>query len=107
MMMRRGIEKGVVVGQIEHLPVGHFGQLFAAIANIHAPQAGKRVQNFVALAIPNLDAIGMGDDPRATGGMEGLVVCKGMKMMVDVVLDDFSDIDVFLMYGHGFSPKLS
>jgi hypothetical protein len=28
-------------------------------------------------------------------------------MVVDVVLDDFSDIDVLLMYGHGFSPKLN
>ena len=49
----------------------------------------------------------MGDDPRAAGGMEGLVVGKGMKMVVDVVLDDFGDIDVLLMCGHGFSPKLN
>jgi hypothetical protein len=29
-----------------------------------------------------------------------------VEMVVDVVLDDFSDIDVLLMRGHRFSPEL-
>jgi hypothetical protein len=49
----------------------------------------------------------MGDDPETACGVEGLVVGKGVKMVVNVVLDDFSDVDVFLGCGHGFSPKLN
>jgi hypothetical protein len=47
----------------------------------------------------------MGDHPGAASGMEGLVIGEGVKMVVDVVLDDFSDIDVFLMCRHGSSPS--
>jgi hypothetical protein len=71
----------------------------------YAPQAGKAVQNLVTLAIPDIDAIGMGDHPWAASGMEGLVVGKGVKMVVDIVLDDFSDVYVFQVCGHGSSPS--
>ena len=102
---RRRLEEGVVVGQVEHLAIGGLGQLLAAIADIHAPQARHAVEQLVALGVPDPHAVGMGDDPRAAVGMEGLVVGEGMEMVADVVLDEFGDIEVLLMGGHGFSPN--
>ena len=39
----------------------------------------------------------MGDDPRATCRVKRLMIRERMKMMGDVVLHDFFDVDVLLM----------
>ena len=43
-----GLEKAVVVRQLHHLRVRRVGQLFAAIAYVHAPQAAHGVQHAFA-----------------------------------------------------------
>ena len=91
---RRGLEEGVVVGQVEHLSVGGFGQLLAAVADIDAPQAGHRIEIFLAVGVPDPHALGVGDDPRAAFAVEGLVVGEGMKMMADVGGDDLGQVDI-------------
>ncbi|MNN30625.1 hypothetical protein D3C81_1442790 [compost metagenome] len=70
-----GLEEQVVVGQFEHLPVRGIGQLAAAVADVDAPQAGHGVEDLLALAVPQVDAVGPGDDARALGA-ELLVVAE-------------------------------
>ncbi len=52
-----GLEEGVVERQFLHLARGHLGQFVAAIAEIHAPQTGHGIQNLVALAVGQRDAL--------------------------------------------------
>ncbi|MNH30673.1 hypothetical protein D3C79_909820 [compost metagenome] len=61
----RGLEEQVVVRQLLHLLAGDIGQLIATIADRHAPQAGHAIENLVALAVPQVHALGRGDDARA------------------------------------------
>ncbi|MNN20982.1 hypothetical protein D3C81_1342880 [compost metagenome] len=60
-----GLEEQVVVRQLLHLLAGDVGQLIAAIADRHAPQARHAVENLVAFAVPEVHALGRGDDARA------------------------------------------
>ena len=62
-----GLEEQVIERQLLHLLGGGIDQLFAAIADIDAPQAGHAVENLVPFAIPDIDAITLGDYPRAFG----------------------------------------
>ncbi len=65
---RRALEEGVVVRQLVHLPRGDLGQLRAAIAHGHAPQARHAVQQLAALAVVQVDALGARDHARAARG---------------------------------------
>ncbi|MNT88970.1 hypothetical protein D3C72_2296130 [compost metagenome] len=76
-----GLEEQVVVGQLEHLPVGDIGQLAAAVADVDAPQAGHAVEDLVPLAVPQVHALGAGDDAR-TLGAELLVVGEGREQVL-------------------------
>jgi hypothetical protein len=78
---RRGrLEEGVVIGQLQHLPIGGLGQLLAAIADIHAPEPGHAVDEAPALGIPKMDAIGPGDDPHALA-IEERAVGEGVEVV--------------------------
>ena len=61
-----GLEKAVVVGQLQHLAVRGVGQFAPAIADVDAPQAAHAIEDFVALGVPDVDAFGAGDHARAT-----------------------------------------
>ncbi|MCY1445642.1 hypothetical protein D9M71_621690 [compost metagenome] len=58
------LEEQVVVRQLAHLFGGHFNQLFTAVTDRHAPQARHAIEDLVALAVPQVHALGLGDDPR-------------------------------------------
>ncbi len=76
--MRRH-EEGVVIGQLFHLPVGHFGQLVTAIADVHAPQPRHRVEDLLALAVGQGHPGGAGDHPCAFFRKNGV---RGERMHV-------------------------
>jgi hypothetical protein len=68
-----GLKETVVVGQFHHLLVGGIGNLLAAIAHIHAPQAAHAVQNFFSFRVPDVNIISPGNHPRATGSQITMV----------------------------------
>ena len=47
----RGLEKGIVKGQLGHLPVRGIGKLGPPVTDIDAPQSGHRVEDPVAVAV--------------------------------------------------------
>ena len=94
---RRCLEKRVVIRQIQHLSVSRISQFLAAITHIHTPEARHAIQNLVTLAIPDVNPVGMGDDTGTARSVKRLMIRERMKMMGDVVLYDFFDIDVLLM----------
>ena len=59
------LEEGVVIGQFVHLPCGDLAHLFAAIAKVHTPQPRHRIEDFIPLAVGQIDALGPCDDARA------------------------------------------
>ena len=62
-----GLEETVIVGQFAHLCVGGLGQLFAAIAQVDAPQTGHGVEDFMAFGVPEIHPFGSGNYPGAPG----------------------------------------
>ncbi|MCY1535422.1 hypothetical protein D9M68_708280 [compost metagenome] len=60
-----GLEEGVVERQLAHLPAGRLDQFLAAVADGDAPQAGHAIEDLLPLAVPQVHALGLGDDPRA------------------------------------------
>ena len=72
--------------------IGHFGQLLAAITDVDAPEASHAVQDFIAFAIPNIDAISMGDHAWAAGCVERFMIRERMKMMGDIGFYDFFEV---------------
>ncbi len=76
-----GLEEQVVERQLAHLPGGGLDQLLAAVADVDAPEAGHRIEDLVALAVPDIDAFGLGDDPRALL-VQLLVVGERRQMVV-------------------------
>ena len=78
---RRGLEEGVVVGQLQHLVVGRPRQLRPAVADVDAPQPGHAVQDPPALAIGQVQPVGVGDDPAAAFGGQAVVIGEGMQVM--------------------------
>ena len=101
-----GFEEGIVKWQIEHLLIGNFRQFLAAIADIDAPQAGHAVQDFIALAIPDINTISMSDDSRASSSVEGFMIRERMKVVVDIGFDNFVEINVFGMNSHDGAPDM-
>jgi hypothetical protein len=81
-----GLEKGVVIAQLVHLPFGNIAQLRTAIADVDAPQPGHAVDDLLAFAVGQIDALGRFDDPRALGGKaigigEGVHVVGGIQLL--------------------------
>jgi hypothetical protein len=60
-----GLEEQVVVRQFAHLFAGGIGQFVATVTDGHAPEAGHAVEDLVAFAVPQVNALRVGDDPRA------------------------------------------
>ncbi len=79
-------EEGVVERQFAHLACGRIRQLATAIADVDAPQTGHAIQNVVALAVGQVNAICAGDDPRAFGrqfvvGGKGVHVVRSIQRL--------------------------
>ena len=75
---RGGLEEGVVERQLAHLPRGGIDQRALAVADVDAPQAGHRVEDLVAVAVPQVDVVGARDDARALAGQR-LEVGEGVQ----------------------------
>jgi len=80
---RRGLEEGVVEGQALELGSGRLDQLAPAVADIHAPQAAHRIEDALALGVPEIDALAALDDARAFLGQGG-EVGEGMQEVAAV-----------------------
>jgi hypothetical protein len=81
-----GLKKCVVERQIAHLPRGDIGQFGAAITDVDAPEARHRIEELVAIAIPQAHAVRAGDDARALCRQprrmgEGVHVVRGIKCL--------------------------
>src|SRR5690606_30925154 len=58
----RALEKVVVVREDAELPRRGLDELFAAVAHVHAPEAGHAVQDAVAVDVVDVDAVRTRDD---------------------------------------------
>ncbi|MDR8851298.1 hypothetical protein FEP99_04325 [Burkholderia pseudomultivorans] len=61
----RGLEERVVERQLLQLAVRGVGELLAAVADVHAPEAGHPVDDLVAVRVPQVDAVGLHDHAAA------------------------------------------
>src|SRR3546814_5369707 len=73
---------GVVVGELLGLLMDRIGDLGAAIADIHAIEAGERVEGFAPLAVDDRDSLAAGDDAvRRLAGRMLAHMGRGMEEM--------------------------
>ena len=63
----RLVGEGVIVGQLEHLAVGRFGQTAFRKPQTDAPQPRQCFEISFAILIANEDAVTLGDHDRALG----------------------------------------
>jgi len=75
-----GLEKGVVIRQLHHLPVSGIGQFLAVIAKIYAPQPGHAIKQFFTFTVPKVNTLCSGDNP-GTFGIQAGPVGKGVNVM--------------------------
>ncbi len=107
---RRGLEEGVVERQLHHLLGRGADQLAPAVTDVHAPQPGHPVEITVAVRVPQVDAVGMCDDPAAALRRELLVVSERVQVMrqilfdqrLGVVVPDLADLRIF---AHGWDLR--
>src|SRR5690606_2419443 len=95
----RSLEEGVVERQLAHLGTGRLDQLLAAITHGHAPQAGHAVEDFVALAFPQLYALRLGDGARALL-VQLAVVAEGRQMVGPAQSLPVCGLRVFRLFVH-------
>ena len=89
---RRGLEEGVVIGQLDHLVIGDLGQFFAPIADHDAPQTGHAVEEARAVTVIDGAALGAGDDGRAAQSLHQALVLLGRQVVGDVQTAKFLDV---------------
>src|SRR5262245_15068328 len=95
----RGAKEGVVVRQLEHLPVGRLGQFLVAVPDICRPQARHAVEDAVALAVPNVGPVAA-DDNAGAARTKRVVIGEGMKVVKSVELSQLCGL---VCVGHGTS----
>ena len=61
----RGLEERVVERQFLDLAIRGVGEFLAAVADVHAPEAGHPVDHLVAVGVPQVDAVGLHDHAAA------------------------------------------
>ncbi|MCY1401965.1 hypothetical protein D9M71_170950 [compost metagenome] len=101
----RGHEEGVVERQFLHLLGRCLHQLIAAVADGHAPQARHAVEDLVAFAVPDINAIGFFDDAWAFV-LQLLVIAERRQVVViaqGLPLEGFRVADVV---AHCFIPTV-
>src|SRR5690606_27906287 len=76
-------------------------QLLAAIADLDAPEARHAVEDAVAVAVGDVAALGMGDDPAAAERFDLGPVGLGGQMVCDVEALEFGDV---VIAGHVSLP---
>jgi hypothetical protein len=103
---RRGrrAEEGVVIRQLVHLPGDSIGDFGAAIADIHAPEAGKSIQILAPFGIENIDTLAALDDAGAIG-VELAHISERMEVMGGI---EGGEIGAAWCIGHAyFEPSLN
>src|SRR3546814_19108233 len=76
---------GVVVGQLLRLLGDRLGDLFAAVADVHAVEAGEGVEQAGAVAVADVDTLAAGNDARTPLAARKLrEVGRGMEEAVPV-----------------------
>ena len=88
------LEESVVEWQLPHLLGRDFGQLFAAVADIDAPQAGHAVEDAVAFAIDDITAIGLSDDAASAHVLDQLIILLGRQVVGHVKAAKLGDVIV-------------
>jgi hypothetical protein len=101
---RGGVEEGVVVRQLQHLPLGRVGQFPAPVAHIDAPQAGHGIEDLVALGILEPDAVRLGDDAAAALFGQALGVGEGVQVVAEVAGPPLGGGIVESLNGHDGDP---
>src|SRR3546814_12893497 len=75
----------------------------AAITDVDAPQTRHRVEDAMAVAVGDIGALGMGDDPAAAECLDFRPIGLRGQMMRDVEAAQFGDV---VIAGHEFAPEL-
>ena len=99
-----GLEEGVVIAQLIHLALGHIAKFRAAIADVDAPQPGHAVDDLVAFAVLQPDALGRFDDPRALG-RKAVGIGEGVHVVRRVQLLQLGRRHVVGDHVHGMSLR--
>ena len=98
-----GLKEGVVIGQLIHLALGDFAQFGAAIADVDAPQPRHAVDDLVAFAVSQPDALALRHDPR-TFFAQGGVVGERVHVMSSIQRLKFSRRHVVGDFVHRMTP---
>src|SRR3546814_20265259 len=75
----------------------------AAITDVDAPQTRHRVEDALAVAVGDIGALGMGDDPAAAECLDFRPIGLRGQMMRDVEAAQFGDV---VIAGHEFATEL-
>jgi hypothetical protein len=94
------LEEAVVVGQLGHLLRRHRAEFRPPVADVHAPQPGEGIQQLVALAIPDIDALAARQQPRAALGQRRVVV-ERMQVVGGIELLQGAGVGVVMRVGSG------
>ncbi|MNO78075.1 hypothetical protein D3C76_692020 [compost metagenome] len=100
-----GLEEQVVVRQFAHLLAGGIGQFIATVTDGHAPQAGHAVEDLVAFAVPDINAVGLFDDAWAFF-LQLLVVAEGRQVVVIAQGLPLEGLGVADVVAHCFIPTV-
>ncbi|MCY1398226.1 hypothetical protein D9M71_132520 [compost metagenome] len=101
----RGHEEGVVERQFFHLLGRRLHQFIAAVTDSHAPQAGHAVEDLVAFAVPDINAVGLFDDAWAFF-LQLLVVAEGRQVVVIAQGLPLEGLGVADVVAHCFIPTV-
>ena len=99
------LEEGVVVGQLVHLPCRDLTHLFAAIAEVHAPQARHSVEDLITLAVGQIDAFCPCNHPRALAG-EFVIGGERVHVVRRIKRLQFRGGEVVCDRRHGHAPSI-
>ena len=91
---RHGLEESIVERQFPHLLGRNVGKFVAAVTDVDAPQAGHAVENALTVAIDDVTAIGVRDDPASAQVFDQLIVLLGRQMVGHVKAAKLGDIVV-------------
>ena len=80
------LEEGIVERQFVHLACRDAAHLFPPVAEVDAPQARHRIEDLMAFAVGEVNALGPSDDARAffrqfVVGGEGMHVMCGVQRL--------------------------
>ena len=84
----RGLEEGVVVGQLGDLAAYGLPDFLPTIADVDAPQARHPVEDLAAVAVIDENALGRRDHPQVTR-TQRVVIGEGVHVATEIGCDHF------------------